>query len=252
MLQKEVIDIIEEFAPLDTQLSYDKCGLKTGDISKDATGVLVCLDLNENVIDEAIKKNCNLIVEHHPTIWHSWTSIDTRYPKVRALIEAVNHNISVYSAHTNVDLALGGLNDHFAKQIGLIDVEAYGEGRIGRLNEPLTLAKYAETIKEILSDETVRIIGDRKKEIKTVACINGAGGGDEETVMDLSSKTDVFVTGEVKYNVARLSKDIGYAIIEVSHFSAEKGFTGLIKRIISDKAPSLPVFEAETLSNPYK
>ena len=55
MLQKEVIEIIEGFAPLDTQLSYDKCGLKTGDISKEATGVLVCLDLNENVIDEAIE-----------------------------------------------------------------------------------------------------------------------------------------------------------------------------------------------------
>ena len=252
MLQSQVIDVIETFAPLETQLSYDKCGLKTGNTDRECKGVLVCLDLNEAVVDEAVKKRCDLIIEHHPTIWQPWSAIDVRYPKVKALLNAVKNEITVYSAHTNIDMAPGGLNDYFAHQIGLTDVETYGEGRIGKLKNPIRLREYAELISKVLSDETVRFIGDGDKMVKNVACINGAGGGSEETVLEFYQKTDVFVTGEVKYNVARLSKDIDYDIIEVSHYAAEKGFSRIMKDLLKKNMPELPVFEAESLTNPYQ
>lgn len=251
MLQQKIIDIIEEFAPLGTQAEYDKCGLKTGQTDVDTTGVLVCLDLNIDIVKEAVKKNCNLIIEHHPSIWKSWKEIDPRYPKVRALLEAYSKNITVYSAHTNIDFTFGGLNDFFASQIGLEKVECLKEGRIGVLKKEMTVRSYADFIKETLSEKYVKIIGDDQILVKNVACINGAGGGDEELVLDLMKKTDVLVTSEVKYNVARLSKDIGYAIIEVSHFGSEKGFSTLIKNLLGKKAPSVTVFEAETLTDPY-
>ena len=252
MVQQDVIDIIEEFAPIETQLSYDHCGLKTGDPSKELTGVLVCLDLSPEIIFEAEKKNCNLIVEHHPSIWSPLENIDTRYPKVRALIDATNKGITVYSAHTNIDFAQGGLNDLFAKEIGLTNVRPLTEGRIGTLDQETDLYEYAETIAEIIGEKYVKVIAGRKNKIKKVVCVNGSGGGDEDNILTFSAISDVLVTSEVKYNVARLSKDIGYAIIEVGHFTSEKGFLKLIKDLIEKKMPNARVYEAECAQNPYQ
>lgn len=252
MVQQKIIDIIEEFAPLETQLPYDHCGLKTGDLSKELTGVLVCLDLSPAIVDEAKEKNCNLIIEHHPSIWNALETIDVRFPKVRALIDATNNGISVYSAHTNIDFAQGGLNDVFAAQIGLSDVKPLPEGRIGALKQETDLYEYAEKIKDIIGEKHVKVISGTKNKVKNVVCVNGAGGGDEESLLEFSRISDVFVTSEVKYNVARLSKDIGYAIIEVGHFTSEKGFLKMIKDLISKKMPNVRVYEAECVQNPYE
>ncbi len=250
MEQQKIIDVIEQFAPIDSQLSYDKCGIKTGDTHLSLTGVLVCLDLSENIVQQAIENNCNLIIEHHPSIWHSWTQIDLVYPKVRSLLKAANNDITVYSAHTNIDMAKDGLNDLFAKKIGLKNVTTVGEGRIGTV-ENITLGEYAEIIGRVIDDKNIKIIGERNKIIKNVACINGAGGGEEETILLFAKNSDVFVTSEVKYNVARLSKDIGYAIIEVGHYNAEKEFLPLVRRLIHDNYPEIPVYDGIE-SDPYQ
>ncbi len=252
MVQQKIIEIIEEFAPLETQLPYDHCGLKTGDLSKELTGVLVCLDLSPAIVDEAKEKKCNLIIEHHPSIWNAWEKIDVRQPKVRALIDATINEISVYSAHTNIDFAQGGLNDIFAGQIGLSNVKTFSEGRIGRLKQEIDLYEYAEMIKEALGEKNVKVISGSKNKVKIVVCVNGAGGGDEKLLLSCSEVSDVFVTSEVKYNVARLSKDIGYAIIEVSHFTSERGFLKLIKNLIAKEMPNVRVYEAECVQNPYE
>lgn len=250
MEQQKIIDVIEGFAPIETQLPYDKCGLKTGRLSDEATGVLICLDLNPDVVTEAEKLGCNLIIEHHPSVWEPLKKIDLDYPKVKALIQATTKNISVYSAHTNIDLAAGGLNDRFAETIGLKNVFVCDEGRIGDV-EPVTLEKYAEFVAEKTGEKNVKIIGEKEKIIRKVACINGAGGADEDVCLDFARQSDVFVTAEVKYHVARLSKDIGYAIIEVGHFTSEREFMPLIRELIHKKLPDVPVYESENASNPY-
>ncbi|MBO4539709.1 MAG: Nif3-like dinuclear metal center hexameric protein, partial [Clostridia bacterium] len=252
MLQCDVIKVIEEFAPLDTQMSYDHCGLKTGNTNKELTGILICLDLSPEIIAEAVGKNCNLIIEHHPSVWSAWTMIDTKYPKVNALIDATNRGITVYSAHTNIDFAKDGLNDYFAKQIGLNNVKICEEGRIGTLAKETDLFEYADFIGKTIGEKNVKVISGDKKTVKKVACINGAGGGDEETLIRFATETDVFVTSEVKYNVARLSKDLGYAIIEVGHFTSEKGFMSLISGLLKSKIPGVRVFETECAQNPYE
>ena len=252
MLQQDVINVIEEFAPIETQLRYDHCGLKTGDPKKTLTGVLVCLDLAPIIVEEAEKKNCNLIIEHHPSVWGAWSMIDVKYPKVKALIDATNKGITVYSAHTNIDFAKGGLNDYFAEQIGLKHAESAEEGRVGNLEKETDLYEYAGFIAKSIGEKYVKVIPGNKKTVKKVACINGAGGGDEQTIIRFAENSDVFVTSEVKYNVARLSKDLGYAIIEVGHFTSEKGFMPLIKRLLTEKLPGITVFETDCDQNPYQ
>ncbi len=251
-LVKDITDIIEEFAPLETQFSYDKCGLKTGNKNQPALGVLVTLDLNENVVKEAQKKGCNLIVEHHPSIWTAWKEIDTAYPKTKALIYAASQNIAVYSAHTNIDNADGGLNDLFAKKIGLTAVKKLPFGRMGLLEKEMTVEEFATIIGKKINDKNIKIIGNNQKKLLSIAVINGAGGGEEETILkSIEAGCDALVTAEVKYNVARLSKDIGYAIIEVGHYTSEIAFNDLISSLIRSKLNDFPVFSSETLENPY-
>ncbi len=248
---KQIIDAIEEFAPLATQAPYDNCGLKIGDPQAICTGVMITLDLSESVVEQAVNNRCNLIIEHHPSIWKGWKNIDLFYPKTKALLTAFQNDIVVYSAHTNVDFAPNGLNDAFAEQILLTDLQEEPEGRIGTLQQGYTLSEYARIIGKILKDDTVRTIGNPEKIIHTVAVINGAGGGDEELLADFSRKSDVFVTAEVKYNVARLSKDIDYAIIEVGHFTSELGFMPLIRKVLHKTYPNIAVYEA-VIPDPYE
>ena len=104
---KNALDVIEEFAPKAIAAEYDNPGLKIGDENSCLRGVLITVDTNEEVIAEAIKKGCNLIIEHHPSIWKPLRGLDNRVPLNRTLIAAAKNDIAIYSAHTNVDFTVG-------------------------------------------------------------------------------------------------------------------------------------------------
>lgn len=115
----DVIRVIEEFAPASLQESYDNAGLIIGDANKDATGVLCCLDVTEAVIEEALKLKVNLIVSHHPVIFSGLKSITGKNYVERIIIQAIQHNIALFSAHTNLDNTFDGVNKTIAEKLGL-------------------------------------------------------------------------------------------------------------------------------------
>ena len=252
---KEIIEYIETWAPLSLQADFDNCGLKLGETEKDVTGILVTLDTNECVVKEAIEKNCNLIIEHHPSIFRAVKKLDYSLPLVKAMALAIANNITIYSSHTNVDFCDGGLNDYVAKQMGLHNIHYISgpsDPRIGTLEKETTLRDYAKELSNIFNDKLIRTIGDLDKKIKTVAVVNGGGGSSEEDVLlAMREKADVFVTGDVKYNVARLSKDANYAIIQFGHYDSEQGFMPLMANKITQAFPNVTIHQATTLLNPY-
>ena len=107
---KEIAAALEIFAPLPLQEGYDNAGLQIGVTEAEVTGVLLCLDVTEEVVDEAIASECNLIVSHHPLIFHGLKKITGRNYVERCILMALSNNIAVYSAHTNLDNAPGGVN----------------------------------------------------------------------------------------------------------------------------------------------
>ncbi len=252
---KDVIEIIEKFAPLNLQADFDNCGLKIGNIEQELTGVLVTLDTNLDVVKEAIEKKCNLIIEHHPLIFHAIKKIDSSYPQMQAAMLAIKNDIAVYSAHTNVDFCDGGLNDYVASQIGLQDVKKAGgidAPRIGVLPEEKTLREFAEELGKLFGDGNFSTIGDKEKKIKRVAVVNGGGGSsDDDLILAMNAGADVFVTGDVKYNVARLAKDANYAIIQIGHYNSEQGFKPLMAKILSSEIKENYIHQATSLLNPY-
>jgi dinuclear metal center YbgI/SA1388 family protein len=123
MFIKDVISVIEEFAPPAYQESYDNSGLLVGNKETKITGVLLSLDCVEEVIDEAIQLKCNLIIAHHPIIFGGLKRLTGANYVERTVIKAIQNNIAIYACHTNLDNVKGGVNAKIAEKLGLINLK---------------------------------------------------------------------------------------------------------------------------------
>jgi len=117
----DVCSALEELAPLALQENYDNAGLLLGNRSTELSGLLLCIDITEAVLKEAMDKNCNMIVSHHPLIFKGLKSITGRNMVERCVISAIQNNIAIYACHTNVDCVSGGVSARMADKIGLIN-----------------------------------------------------------------------------------------------------------------------------------
>ncbi len=117
---QEIIQVLEEIAPLSLQESYDNAGLILGNAEDSVKGVLICLDVTEKVVDEAITRNCDLIISHHPFIFKGIKQINDNHFTGRIIKKAIQNNISIYAIHTNLDHVKLGVNAILAQKIGLI------------------------------------------------------------------------------------------------------------------------------------
>lgn len=252
---KEIYEIINEFAPFSTQLEYDNSGIILGDADTDITGIMVTLDTTMGVIFEAKERGCNLIIEHHPSIWGGIKRIDYSYPLCQILANAIKFDISIISVHTNFDFAEGGLNDYVASKIGLENIrnlDTQYSARIGELKKPVTMHELAISIGDKFNEKNVLTIGNENKLIKKAAVINGGGGGDAESIINtMKAGCDIFITSDVKHSVARLAKDLNYGIIEISHHACEACFADLMAGILKKQIKDISVLSTSVLENPY-
>ncbi|MFB1050793.1 Nif3-like dinuclear metal center hexameric protein [Paraliobacillus sp. JSM ZJ581] len=116
---KDVIDVIEDMAPKDLAYDWDNVGLQIGSMHKEVEKVMVTLDVLENVVDEAVEKGIDLIIAHHPMLFKALKQINLDQAKGRTIKKLIQHDISVYAAHTNLDIAFGGVNDMLANQLAI-------------------------------------------------------------------------------------------------------------------------------------
>ena len=120
---QSICELIEEFAPLSLQENYDNSGLLVGDNQMEVNSVLICIDVTENVIDEAILKKCNLIISHHPLIFNSLKRITGQNEVQRCVAKAIKQDIAIYSSHTNLDNVINGVSGKMAEKIGLKNIQ---------------------------------------------------------------------------------------------------------------------------------
>ena len=120
---KDIINVLEAIAPPVLQESYDNAGLITGNMETVCSGVLCSLDAIEDIVEEAISKNCNLIVAHHPIIFRGLKRINGKNYVERTIIKAIKNDIAIYAIHTNLDNILTGVNGKMADKLGLINRE---------------------------------------------------------------------------------------------------------------------------------
>ncbi|TFB24827.1 Nif3-like dinuclear metal center hexameric protein [Filobacillus milosensis] len=362
---KDVIKVLEDFAPKSYAFDGDPIGLHVGSMDSKVKNVMVALDVLEEVVDEAVEKNVDLIVAHHPLIFKPLKSIDTNSEKGRIVQKLLKHNISVYATHTNLDIASGGVNDMLMNQLNITDSEvlvqtgedslyklviyvpdthedqlrdalsdagaghigdyshctfnmhgtgtfkplegadpyignqgdlekvseikmetivpasildevikaaieahpyeemAYdvfpeklegftrGLGRIGKLDQPVSLKDFSEQVKEAFDVPFVRMVGDSSKTVKNVAVIGGDGN---KYIHHAKVKgADVLITGDIYYHTAHDALGMGLSMIDPGHH-IEKVMKTELAKILSERSHHLNVeyISSEKITEPFR
>ncbi|WP_296731254.1 Nif3-like dinuclear metal center hexameric protein [Anaerovibrio sp.] len=224
-----VMGLIEKIAPKKLAENWDNPGLQVGNPEQQVKKIMVCLDVSLPVVQKAIEKGADMIISHHPVVMFKGLMSIRTDAWVGKLIQALlTHNIAVYSAHTNLDIAQGGCNDILARMCGLENIDGFvpcqdypeeSMGRIGYLSQEILLEDYAKNICHSLETDCVRIVKGGRDMVKKVALCSGAGG-------DFISKAafcgaDVYITGDIKYHEAQQAMRQGINLIDAGHFATE-------------------------------
>lgn len=226
---QRIMGILERLAPKRLAENWDNPGLQVGSPEQEVKKILICLDVSQQVVEMAVKKGADMIVSHHPVmIFKGLMNIRTDSYDGKMLQELLCHNIAVYSAHTNLDIARGGCNDILANLCGLERIEGFvpseadeseSMGRIGYVREPVGVEEYARVVCKNLGAGHVRLIKGGPELVRKVALCSGAGA-------DLMGKAafkgaDMFITGDMKYHEAQQATKLGINVIDAGHFATE-------------------------------
>ena len=254
---REIVGALEEFAPLSLQDSYDNAGLQIG-LTEDAeaTGALLCLDVTEDVLDEAVRRGCNMVVSHHPLLFRPCKSITGADYIERCIIKAIKNDIAIYSAHTNLDNAKDGVNYRIARKLGLTDIEVLdpkredegtGAGIVGRLAEPMEKKDFIAHVKKVFNADCVRFNTWTGEKVCRVALCGGSGAFLMSKAV--SAGANAFLTGEVGYH-RFFGHESELLLLELGHFESEQYTLEILREVIEKAVPNLPVFDTERETNP--
>ena len=254
---KEVLSALERFAPLPLQESWDNAGLQLGLTETEVSGALLCLDVNERIVDEAMAKGCNLIVSHHPLLFRGLKTISDLTDVQRTVMRAIKQGIAVVSMHTNMDNARGGVNFKIAQKLGLQNVVFFaqkqvdgieaGSGVVGELPEAMAADDFIIGVKNAFGVECAMCNELLRRPIKRVAICGGAG----DFLLDeaVKNQADAFITGEMHYH-----QYFGYEqqiqICVIGHYQSEQYTAEIFEEIIRKECPGVKTCIAETCTNP--
>ena len=234
---KEVVEALERFAPLPLQEDYDNAGLQIGLTEADISGALLCLDVTEAVIAEAVSRGCNLIVAHHPLLFRGIKCVADANDVQRCVRQAIKHDICIYAAHTNLDNAPGGVNFAISEKLGLENVTFLlprpdgkgGSGLIGDLKKEMPAADFLKTVKETFHIACL-MHNDCQKPVRRVALCGGAGEFLMNTAVSLGA--DAFLTGEIGYHYF-FGHEQEILIGAMGHYQSEQFTIDLLEKILS-------------------
>ena len=255
---KDIAKAIEDFAPKRLQESYDNTGLQVGNPEMEVSAVLLCLDITEDVLSEAIERHCNLIVTHHPLLFKGLKEVTGHTATERIVIRAIRENIAIYSAHTNLDSAWEGVSHEIAHTLHLHDLsvlepkEGYtdaGMGVIGNI-QPTPKLEFLRKIKEAFKVRSLRYSSQSPQlVVRRVAICGGSGASLIRTA--IAAGADMILTGDVKYHdFTTYGLDI--LIADIGHYESELCTKGLFSRIIRSIYPDCVIYFAESETNPVK
>ena len=252
---QEVLSALEQFAPLPLQESWDNAGLQIGLTEAEVSGALLCLDVTEKVIDEAISKGCNLVVSHHPLLFHGLKQVSDANDVQRTVRKAIKADVCVISMHTNMDNARGGVNFKIAERLGLIGEMGPMSSQekipmvVAELPQPLEAQAFIEQVKERFGVKCAMCNELLQRPISKVAICGGAG----DFMLDeaIAKGADAFITGEMHYHVY-FGHEQQIQICVIGHYESEQFTSEIFRDIIEKACPGLRTVIAETNTNPIR
>lgn len=285
MQVRDVANFIEQFAPLALQEEYDNCGLNVGNADAEVTGVLLAVDVTQSVIDEAISHGANLIISHHPLLFHPLKQITDSNFTERIVADAIRHGINIYAAHTNLDSAYGGLSFRVGSMLGLSNMRVMsphtptkevahsaevnkatlhehaseeqtdvpfnrvtGYGVVGELAEGrLPVVEFLSRVKSVLGCGAIRHSTLCHSTIARVAVSTGACASLTEEA--IASGADIYLSADFRYNDF-YTPDSRIIVADIGHFESEKCAIDLLYDIITKKISTFVVRKSESCINP--
>ena len=209
---------IDSFAPFALAEAWDNVGLLAGSPDMQVRGILCALELNPMVLEEALRQDCNLIVTHHPILFHARKNLREDVPEGAMLCALVRNQMALIAAHTNFDNAAPGVNDALAERLALENVEAGESGLRAGVPQQATLGAFADHVRQCLVG-AVRVYGEPERAIRRVAVLGGAGG--DFALLALSAGADVYLTGEIAHHKAWDAYLRGLCVLEAGHAATE-------------------------------
>jgi dinuclear metal center YbgI/SA1388 family protein len=213
------------------------------DDTKEVHRVLVALDITAAVAEHAIKEGYDLVVSHHPLIFHPLKAVAPGEATVNKVIRLLTSGVSAMSFHTRLDAVAGGVNDVLANAIGLQEIIPFGKdgeemGRIGNLPAPMTLREFAELVKPATGAKQVQI-SDSGKPVSRVAVLGGGGAG--ESGAAAAAGADTYLTGDLRHDQLTEAPERGMNLVQGGHFYTENLVCNRIRELLLEADETLTV-----------
>lgn len=262
---QQIIDFVGRIAPLDLAEDWDNVGLLLGDRARDVSSVLTCLTLTPDVAAEAIERNSELIVSHHPILFRSVKRITADNPEGRMLLDLTAARVAVYSPHTGYDSAQVGVNRQLAELLELTDVgvlrptptddeseavEPVGAGRFGALPQSMKLEALVALIKSRLDIPGIQFVGDADLEVKTIGIACGAAA---EFLSDADKVgCQAFLTGEARFHDCLSARSRGMGMVLPGHYATERPAMENLARQLAKQFPDVAVNASQNETDPVQ
>lgn len=239
-----IYDAIDRLAPFWLTMDFDNTGILVGDRNREIACALLALDCTPAVVEQARQLGAQLIITHHPVIFHPLKRVN----EDAVVYQLIRSDIAVISAHTNLDIAQGGVNDALASAIGLRDcrgLELLNEqtgawlGRIGTLPEPLSPEAFAAHIKACLNASSIKFSA-APRAIRTVALCSGSGADCLDAA--ISAGADALLTSEVKQHEYLAAAAAGISIFDAGHFDTEDIVIEPLRDYLAKEIPDVHFF----------
>ena len=254
---KALIEKLETLSPRSFAEAWDNVGLLAGRYEKEIHTVMIALDATDEVVEEAVRKNADLLLTHHPLIFSARKSINDGDFIGKRLLTMLQHDMCYYAMHTNFDVM--GMADAAADEIGLFDrvvldvtyeddISKEGIGRLGKLPGKCTLEACGERVKQIFGLESVKIFGESERIVEKAAICPGSG----KSVIDKAAAmgADVLITGDIDHHSGIDAMAMGVSVIDAGHYGLEKIFIPYMEDFLKRECRELTVLRARE-KNPF-
>ena len=244
MTVKELYLKLTEKMPEELREEWDNDGIMCSpDDSAEVRRVLVCLDVTEEIVDYAIESGFDLIVSHHPLIFHPLKAVAPGEATVNKVIRLLTSGVSAMSFHTRLDAVAGGVNDVLANAIGLKNVIPFGKngeeiGRVGDLPVPMSLRDFAELVKTATGAKLVQISSNGKP-VSRVAVLGGGGAGESPAAE--AAGADTYLTGDLRHDQLTEAPERGMNMVQGGHFWTENLVCNRIRELLHEADETLTV-----------
>ena len=254
MKVKDIIRVIEDFAPLSIQEKWDNSGLCIGSEEDSVSSILLGLDCTPELVDEAIACGADMIVTHHPLIFSGLKKITGEDLVSAAIIKAIKAGISIYAAHTNADKVLAGVSGAMAAKLGLKEVRVLDEdgdgtglGVVGELLTPLTAQQVLDLVKDKFSLKVVKSSKPVEGEIRRIAMCGGSGGSLIGAAQ--AAGAQLYISGDISYH--NFFTQDGFMIMDIGHYESEIEIVDILFSLIRKNFPTFAVRITQNMqSNP--